>query len=84
MADSIVQVRYFAAARAAAGVASEHLAAADLSTLLEVVAVRHGEPMNAILGVSSLLLDGQVCHDRTRQLHDVAQIDVLPLSPEAE
>jgi len=40
--ENDVTVRYWAAARAAAGVAEEHVQAADLAELLEEISRRHG------------------------------------------
>ena len=42
MNENDVTVRYWAAARAAAGVAEEHVQAADLAELLEEISRRHG------------------------------------------
>jgi molybdopterin converting factor small subunit len=48
----VVTVRYFAAARAAAGVTSEDLDVAEGATVgdaLEVIAARHGEGLGKVL-----------------------------------
>ena len=77
MAESLV-VRYFAAARAAAGVPKEELAAASVQELRTELAARHGDRLASVLAVSSLLLDGQVARADTVSLAGVRQVDVLP------
>ncbi|EHK87009.1 MoaD/ThiS family protein [Saccharomonospora azurea] len=71
-------VRYFAAARAQAGVDSEEWQEPDLGSLVEAIGRRHGERMAAILDSSSLLVDGTVASDRSRSLDGVDSVDVLP------
>ena len=72
-------VRYFAGARAAAGVTEEPAPAdLDLDALTDLIAGRHGERMAAVLKVASFLVDGLVCHDRTAALPAGATVDVLP------
>jgi sulfur-carrier protein len=73
----VITVRYFAGARAAAGLAQETLSAATLDELLTTVATR-GERMPAVLAASSFLVDGLTCHDRAASLPDGCTIDVLP------
>jgi len=70
-------VRYFAGARAAAGRTEEKV---DATTLAQVIAqVTEGRPELArVLGASSFLVDGLVCHDRAAWLPDGATVDVLP------
>jgi sulfur-carrier protein len=57
-ADTVL-IRYWAAARDAAGVEEEHLIAGTVDELLAEVVRRHGEPLARLLAASSLLLDGQ-------------------------
>jgi molybdopterin converting factor small subunit len=74
-----VTVRYFAAARAAAGVTEEAAPAGlDLDALAGLLAERHGERMAVVLKVASFLVDGLSCHDRGAALPDGATVDVLP------
>jgi molybdopterin converting factor small subunit len=74
-----VTVRYFAAARAAAGVTEETAPAdLDLDALAVLLADRHGERMAAVLKVASFLVDGLTCHDRGVALRVGATVDVLP------
>ncbi len=73
----MVQVRYFAGARAAAGVTEESVAATTLEQLLAALADR-GDRMPAVLAVSSFLVDGLAVHDRSAALPDGCTVDVLP------
>jgi molybdopterin synthase sulfur carrier subunit len=77
-ADPWVVVRYFAAARAAAGVATERVAAATVEDLVRNICEAHGARMTSVMAVASLLLDGQVAHEPTRSLLGVDYVDVLP------
>lgn len=53
-----VKVRYWAAARSAAGRAEDEYAdPATLAALLDELRARHGEPLAAVLAVSSFLVD---------------------------
>lgn len=74
-------VRYFAGARAAAGVTEEPVAVAPGTTvhdLLEQLAERHGQALTKVLSASSFLLDGVAVRDRDVTLHDGFTLDVLP------
>jgi sulfur-carrier protein len=83
-----MNVRYFAAARAAAGVDEEHyeLSAGDtLATLLEaILAVERPEPpagtppLPRILSRSSFLLNEVAVRDRSAALKPDDVVDVLP------
>ena len=73
----MVQVRYFAGARAAAGVAEETIAADTLDGLLALLA-RRSDRMLAVLEASSFLLDGVAVHDRSLTLKAGSTVDVLP------
>ena len=70
-------VRYFAGARAAAGVSEEKLAATTLDDLVAAVGAR-GDRMASVLAVSSFLVDGLACHDRAAALPSDCTVDVLP------
>ncbi len=74
----MVHVRYFAAARAAAGTPAEEHRAGSVAELLEQLVARHGEPLARVLSRSSLLVDGLTCHDRTAPLPAGVTVDVLP------
>jgi molybdopterin converting factor small subunit len=74
----VLEVRYFAGARAAAGRSSEHLAADSLDDLTAILSQRHGERLAMVLKAASFLVDGLACHDRKAALPTGATIDVLP------
>ncbi|MFI6758159.1 MoaD/ThiS family protein [Micromonospora sp. NPDC050417] len=72
-------IRYFAAARAAAGVREEPAPGGlSLAELADVLGIRHGERLAAVLKVASFLVDGVVQHDREQPLPSAATVDVLP------
>jgi molybdopterin converting factor small subunit len=76
-----VVVRYFAAARAAAGVEEEKLqlpAGATVASLIETVRAQHGPELARVLGRCSYLLDEVAVRDQDTVLHDAAAVDVLP------
>jgi molybdopterin converting factor small subunit len=74
----VVTVRYFAAARAAAGVTEELSASETLSALVVRLSAEHGEALAKVLGVASFLVDGVVWHDRDTAFPPGATVDVLP------
>lgn len=75
----MITVRYFAAARAAAGRSEEQLpAGATLADLTTTLVDRHGPHLAKVLAVSSFLVDGTACRDADRALPDAAVVDVLP------
>lgn len=74
----MLTIRYFAGARAAAGIAEEKLSAATLDELVAALIAVHGERLGPVLAVASYLVDGVVCHDRAAALHPDATVDVLP------
>jgi sulfur-carrier protein len=73
----VIQVRYFAGARVAAGATEESVPARTLDELLTYVAGR-SERMPAVLAVSSFLVDGLAVHDRAAPLPEGCTVDVLP------
>ena len=73
-------VRYFAAARAAAGAETEMLRVAPgttLATLVDTLAARSSE-LARVLRRCSFLCDGVAVRDEARELLDGQIIDVLP------
>ena len=74
----LLTVRYYAGARAAAGVSAETITAASLDHLTEVLTDRHGERLAVVLKAASFLVDGLACHDRRAALPDGTIVDVLP------
>jgi len=77
----IFTVRYFAAARAAAGVEAEEVEVppgATVDILLKTVRAAHGDDLGRVLDRCSFLLDEVAVRDREAPLHDGALLDVLP------
>ena len=74
----MITVRYFAGARAAAGVTEETLACSTLDDLVSMLVTRRGERLGTVLGVASFLVDGVAWRERDRPLPDPAIVDVLP------
>ncbi|GAB1688442.1 MoaD/ThiS family protein [Krasilnikovia sp. M28-CT-15] len=74
----MLTVRYFAGARAAAGVSTEGVDAGTLDDLVDRLTTRHGERLAVVLKAASYLVDGLQCHDRAALLPTGATVDVLP------
>ena len=76
----MLTVRYWAAARAAAGVSEESATGGTtISALIAELSDRHGGRLPALLGRCSFLLDGEQLHEGTdRALPAEGIIDVLP------
>ena len=75
------QLRYWAAAKEAAGVASEQVAATFLDQALALVRARHDERFTTVLGRCSFVVDGDPVGGRDHGsivLADDSLIDVLP------
>jgi molybdopterin synthase sulfur carrier subunit len=76
---SVLTVRYFAGARAAAGgIRTEQINAASMDELTQALTERHGERLAVVLKAASYLVDGLACHDRRAALPQGATVDVLP------
>ncbi|MEB3369281.1 MoaD/ThiS family protein [Saccharopolyspora mangrovi] len=80
-----VQVRYFAGARAAAGVPEETVrlspAEGSAPTVSDVIAAalnQHDEKLAKVLPACSFLLDGVAVRDRATRIPADATLDVLP------
>ncbi|TDD20495.1 MoaD/ThiS family protein [Kribbella turkmenica] len=71
-----VTIRYFAAARAAAGESSATAEAASIRDLIGAVSADRPE-LARVLGICTFLLDGQRA-DPSTPLHAGAQVDALP------
>ena len=76
--DGVVMVRYFAAARAAAGVAQEQVEAPTLAALLAGLSANRGPKLAKIFSAASFLVDGLAWRDREAPLPPGATVDVLP------
>ncbi len=70
-------LRYWAAARAAAGVAEEPFDGATLGEVLDSAAQAHGAELARVLTVASFLVDG-VRTGRDAALTDGVTVEVLP------
>lgn len=76
-----ILVRYFASARAAAGVDEEKVTLPDGARVADVVArlrELHPEKLPKLLEAVSYLLDGVAVRDLTIPLADAVELDVLP------
>ncbi len=71
-------VRYFAAARAAAGRAEDDIPAATLKELVEAIELRHGPGLSRVLTACSFLVDGSSCREPATPLTGASTVDVLP------
>jgi sulfur-carrier protein len=75
----VLTVRYFAGARAAAGVTEERISGSvSLDELTSDLAERHGPRLERVLRVANFLVDGVTWHDRRAPLPVGATVDVLP------
>jgi molybdopterin synthase sulfur carrier subunit len=73
-----VVVRYFAAARAAAGVSEDTVEAETLEGCLSMIAATRGPELQRVMKACSMLVDGVAAHDLDRPLVGNVEIDVLP------
>jgi molybdopterin synthase sulfur carrier subunit len=73
-----ITVRYFAGARAAAGVDTESRDAGSLDELVGQLVGDHGEKLERVLTACSFLVDGTSTRDRGVTLAPGAVVDVLP------
>ncbi len=73
-----VTVRYFAGARAAAGLATEIREASSLDELVGQIVGEHGERLERVLTACSFLVDGTSTRDRAVTLSPGSVVDVLP------
>ena len=74
----MITVRYFAGARAAAGVDTETREAASLDELVGQIVGSHGEQLERVLTACSFLVDGTSTRDRATALSPGSVVDVLP------
>lgn len=77
----MVTVRYFAAARVAAGLDSEDVEVGEAATVgdaLDVITGRHGAELHRVLDACSFLLDSVAVRDRATLLRPGAELDILP------
>ena len=77
----VLTIRYFAGAKAAAGVGDEQLTVPPESTVddvLRLVRDRHGDRLARVLTAASLLLDGVAVRDTNIPVGAGVELDVLP------
>lgn len=81
---ALVRVRYFAGARAAAGVPEERVRVTASDTgptaadVVDAVVAAHDERLAQVVAASSFLLDGVAVRDRSVEVTDGCEFDVLP------
>lgn len=73
-----VVVRYFAAARSAAGVSEDTVEADTVHGCLSVIEAMRGPELQRVMKACTLLVDGVAAHDLDRPLIGNVEIDVLP------
>lgn len=74
----MTQVRYFAAAAAAAGTEGESFPASTLGELCALMRDRHGDGFSRVLVRCSTLVNGTRTDDPTATLAEADRVDVLP------
>jgi sulfur-carrier protein len=74
----MVRIRLFAALREAAGVPEVEASAAPLGAILDDLADRFGDRFAAVLGYSSVLVNGERWPDRNAPVPDGAELALLP------
>jgi len=76
-----ITVRYFAAARAAAGVEADKVqvpSTATVADLLDAIRAEHGPELTRVLARCSYLLDEVAVRDQGTPVADATSLDVLP------
>ena len=73
----MVTVRYYAGARAAAGLSQETAHATGLADLRRELTHRHGDRLAGVLAVATFLVDGRSLHG-DEVLPEGATVEVLP------
>ena len=76
--SGMVRIRLFAALREAAGVAEVEATAAPLQAILDELGDRFGDRFVAVLGYSSVLVDGERWRDPAAAVPDGAELALLP------
>jgi molybdopterin converting factor small subunit len=74
---TVLLVRYFAGARAAAGRAEEKIEAATLGQLVDAITADRPR-LASVLPACSFLVDGTPWRDRDAALPATATVDILP------
>jgi len=75
-----VHLRYWAGAKAAAGVAEETVEAGSVRAALDLVRAQHDDRFRRVLTACTLLVDGIAAHERDldRVLEGPVRVEVLP------
>jgi molybdopterin synthase sulfur carrier subunit len=73
-----VRVRYYAGARAAAGISEESASAATLAELRTELLARHPPRFATVLAACAFLIDGQAATNDATELIAGATVEVLP------
>lgn len=73
-----VLVRYYAGARAAAGVSQESVSAPTLAALRTELTSRHEPRFATVLAACSFLVDGHATVDGATELSTGSTVEVLP------
>jgi sulfur-carrier protein len=74
----MLTIRYYAAARAAAGVAEETMPGDTLDALRATLVRAHGDQLAKVLSVASFLVNGVAWRDHDAPLPPDGTVDVLP------
>ncbi len=74
----MLTVRYYAAARAASGVAEETMPGETLEALRATMVAAHGDQLAKVLSAASFLVDGVAWRDHDAPLPPGGTVDVLP------
>ncbi len=74
-------LRYWAAAKAAAGTGEEARTAATLAELLAAAVADHGPALERVLGVCSFVVDGAPVGERPHDAVDVSGADLVDVLP---
>jgi sulfur-carrier protein len=78
---AIVTMRYWAAAKDAAGIAEQQLTADTLATALSVAGINGGAQLRAVLDRSSFLIDGNPVGRRAADSVELADGNVIEVLP---
>jgi len=78
---AIVTMRYWAAAKDAAGIAEQQLTADTLATALSLAGINGGSRLKAVLARSSFLIDGNPVGRRAADSVELADGNVIEVLP---
>jgi molybdopterin converting factor small subunit len=78
---AIVTMRYWAAAKDAAGIAEQQLTADTLATALSLAGINGGAQLRAVLDRSSFLIDGNPVGRRAADSVELADGNVIEVLP---